>query len=118
MNDSHESTPEALAAEAARVIADLSGVERHDIALTLGSGWGSAAGAIGEVVSEIDAERVPGFRASAVVGHRGKLTTLRMADGRHALVIGARTHFYEGTGCARSCTVCAPQPRPAHTRWC
>ncbi len=89
---------DALAQEAARVIAELSGVERHDIALTLGSGWGKAAEAMGEIVSEIPAERVPGFRASAVVGHGGKLTSIRLADGRHALVIGARTHFYEGHG--------------------
>lgn len=98
MSESHEQTPQELAAEAARVIAELSGVEKHDIALTLGSGWGKAATAIGEIVSEIPAEQVPGFHAAAVVGHGGKLTSIRMPDGRHALVIGARTHFYEGRG--------------------
>ena len=98
MSESQEITPEALAAEAARVIAELSGVQKHDIALTLGSGWGKAASAIGEIVSEIPAEQVPGFHAAAVVGHGGKLTSIRMADGRHALIIGARTHFYEGRG--------------------
>ena len=98
MSDASHTTPEALAAEAARTIAESSGIERHDIALTLGSGWGKAAEAIGEIVSEIPAERVPGFRAAAVVGHGGKLTSIRLSDGRHALVIGARTHFYEGHG--------------------
>jgi len=98
MNDAQEITPQALAAEAAKVIAERSGIAKHDIALTLGSGWGKAATAIGEIVSEIAAEEVPGFHAAAVVGHGGKLTSIRMADGRHALVIGARTHFYEGRG--------------------
>lgn len=98
MTDANDLTPAALATEAAKVIADLSGVAKHDIALTLGSGWGKAAQSIGEIVSEIPAEQVPGFRAAAVVGHGGKLTSIRLADGRHALVIGARTHFYEGHG--------------------
>ena len=98
MSDAHDIDPFALAAEAAGVIAELSGVPKHDIALTLGSGWGKAAETIGEVVGEIPAERVPGFRASAVVGHGGRLTSIRLDDGRHALVIGARTHFYEGHG--------------------
>ncbi len=91
-------SPADLAAEAASTIAELSGVEQHDIALTLGSGWGRAAEQIGEVVAQIPADQVPGFRSSAVVGHSGLLTSIRLADGRHALVIGARTHFYEGHG--------------------
>ncbi len=98
MSESQEMTPELLAKAAAKVIAERSGVATHDIALTLGSGWGKAATAIGEVVSEIAAEDVPGFHKAAVVGHGGKLTSIRMNDGRHALVIGARTHFYEGHG--------------------
>ncbi len=98
MSDAPATDPTALATEAARVLAELSGVPRHDLALVLGSGWGKAAGLLGEVVSEIPAEQVPGFHASAVAGHGGKLTSIRLPDGRHALVIGARTHFYEGHG--------------------
>lgn len=90
--------PSALAAEAAHAIAELSGVPRHDIAITLGSGWRSAATVIGEAVSVIEAGRVPGFRTSPVLGHGGELTSIKLADGRHALVIGARTHLYEGLG--------------------
>jgi purine-nucleoside phosphorylase len=93
--------PADIAADAAAVIADKSGIERHDIALTLGSGWAKAADLIGETVSEIPATEVPGFSASAVVGHTGTLRSVRMADGRHALVIGARTHYYEGHGVRR-----------------
>lgn len=96
MNNSTD--PKALAAEAAAVIADLTGVAHHDIALTLGSGWGKAADVIGETVSVIDASQVPGFHTSDVPGHSGTLRSIRLADGRHALIIGARTHFYEGRG--------------------
>jgi len=39
--------PFEIAGEAADDIARLTGVPRHDIALTLGSGWGGAAELIG-----------------------------------------------------------------------
>jgi len=93
--------PFDIARDAAAVIASKSGIERHDIALTLGSGWGKAADLIGETVSSIDAADVPGFSASAVPGHSGTVRSIRLADGRHALVIGARTHYYEGHGVRR-----------------
>lgn len=87
-----------LAAEAAATLTQASGVERYDLALTLGSGWGRAADLIGETVSVVDAHVVPGFQASGVAGHTGTLRTVRLPDGRHALIIGARTHLYEGRG--------------------
>ena len=93
--------PFDVARDAAAVIAEQSGIDRHDIALTLGSGWGKAADFIGETVSEIPASDVPGFSASAVPGHSGTVRSIRLADGRHALVIGARTHYYEGHGVRR-----------------
>ncbi|OII38507.1 purine-nucleoside phosphorylase [Curtobacterium sp. MMLR14_010] len=93
--------PFDVARDAAAVIAEQSGIDRHDIALTLGSGWGKAADLIGETVSEIPASDVPGFSASAVPGHSGTVRSIRLADGRHALVIGARTHYYEGHGVRR-----------------
>jgi purine-nucleoside phosphorylase len=93
--------PFDVARDAAAVIAEQSGIDRHDVALTLGSGWGKAADLIGETVSEIPASDVPGFSASAVPGHSGTVRSIRLADGRHALVIGARTHYYEGHGVRR-----------------
>ncbi|MGO3147788.1 MAG: purine-nucleoside phosphorylase [Leucobacter sp.] len=90
--------PKALASEAAAVIAKLTGVAQHDIALTLGSGWGKAADVIGETVAVIEADKVPGFHSSGVPGHSGTLRSIRLANGKHALIIGARTHFYEGHG--------------------
>ena len=94
----NDTDPSALAREAAVAVARLTGVERHDIGLTLGSGWGKAADVIGETVAVVDAAEVPGFHASGVPGHSGTLRSIRLANGKHVLVIGARTHFYEGRG--------------------
>lgn len=98
MTHEQEISPTELAAQAADRIVELSGIERHDIALTLGSGWGRAAEMIGEVVAQIPADQVPGFRASGVEGHSGTLTSIKLPNGTHALIIGARTHLYEGHG--------------------
>ena len=74
------------------------GVGSFDLALTLGSGWAKAAELIGETVSEIDAREIPGFSASGVPGHTGTIKAIALPNGKHALVIGARTHFYEDKG--------------------
>lgn len=95
---SNELTPGELAAQAAAALAEKTGVERHDIALTLGSGWGEAAELLGETVASIPAAEIPGFSVSGVRGHSGTLRSIRMASGHHALIIGARTHYYEGKG--------------------
>ncbi|WP_175956855.1 purine-nucleoside phosphorylase [Schaalia sp. Marseille-Q2122] len=91
--------PFELAREAADVIATRSGIDTHDLALVLGSGWGGAAELLGETVSEIPASEVPGFHAPAVAGHVPVMRSIRI-DGtdRHALVLGSRTHYYEGKG--------------------
>lgn len=94
---SHEN-PADQARDAARVLTERAGIAGYDVALTLGSGWGRAADLIGDVVSSVPAAEVPGFHASGVAGHGGDLRTVRMPDGRHALIIGARTHLYEGRG--------------------
>ncbi|RUR01358.1 purine-nucleoside phosphorylase [Labedella endophytica] len=93
--------PFTVAAQAAERIAEISGVARHDIALTLGSGWGRAAELIGETVATIPATDVPGFSKPALEGHVGTLTSVLLPSGKHALVIGARTHYYEGHGVRR-----------------
>ncbi|WP_043497387.1 purine-nucleoside phosphorylase [Georgenia sp. SUBG003] len=100
--DDPATDPFVVAREAAAALARRTGVERHDVALVLGSGWGGAADLLGEKVAEIPATELPGFSASVVVGHGGTLSSVRI-DGtdRHALVLGARTHFYEGRGVRR-----------------
>lgn len=90
--------PFEVAAQAAEQIAKISGIKSHDIGLTLGSGWAKAADLIGETVSEISASEIVGFSKPAVHGHVGTLRSVRLPNGKHALVIGARTHFYENHG--------------------
>jgi purine-nucleoside phosphorylase len=90
--------PFDLAAEAAAFIADRTGVAAHDVALVLGSGWGGAAGLIGETTHSLPADVVPGFSAPAVEGHPGTISSILTPDGKRALVLGARTHYYEGKG--------------------
>ena len=99
--DDPAASPFEIAATAASDIARLTGVDHHDIALTLGSGWGKAADLLGETVATIPATEVTGFTKSAVEGHAGTLRSIRTSGGRHVLVIGARTHFYERHGVRR-----------------
>jgi purine-nucleoside phosphorylase len=96
-----EVDPFEVAREAAAQIAEKTGVARHDIGLTLGSGWGKAAELMGETTATIDAAEITGFSASAVVGHSGTLRSILLPSGKRALVIGARTHYYEGHGVRR-----------------
>ena len=97
--------PFDVAKEAAQFIADYSGVSHHDIGVTLGSGWGGAAELLGTVVAEIPTAEIPGFVAPAVAGHLGVTRSIRIerADGstRNVLVLGSRTHYYEGKGVRR-----------------
>ncbi len=99
--DSSQVFPKKVAAEAASQIRERTGVNCHRIALTLGSGWAKAADLLGDTVAEIPADEIVGFSRPAVEGHVGTLRSIRLADDTHALVIGARTHFYEGHGVRR-----------------
>jgi len=103
--DDPEVNPFDVAKQAADYIAEKSGVPNHDIGVTLGSGWGGAAELLGTVVAEIPTEEIPGFSAPAVAGHLGVTRSIRVerADGttRNVLVLGSRTHFYEGKGVRR-----------------
>lgn len=82
---------------AATIKAD-SGVDKYDIALVLGSGWGGAADLVGETVASLPAAQVPGFFAPAVAGHNPQMRTIRTQSGKTVLVLGSRTHLYEGKG--------------------
>ena len=99
--DQPGSNPFEIAREAAEQLAQKTGVESHRIALTLGSGWAKAADLIGETVAEIPATEIVGFSKPAVEGHVGTLRSVKLPDGSHALVIGARTHYYENHGVRR-----------------
>lgn len=91
--------PFAVARAAAAVIAERTGAAQHDVALVLGSGWGTAGDLIGETLTTIPNTDVPGFGKAAVEGHSGIMRSVAIGDtGRRALVYGTRTHFYEGKG--------------------
>jgi purine-nucleoside phosphorylase len=99
--DDRSVSPFDVARRAAEQLAAATGIGRHDIALTLGSGWGKAADLLGETVAEVPADQIEGFSSSGVPGHSGTLRSIRLPAGGHALVIGARTHFYEDKGVRR-----------------
>ena len=99
--DDPAADPFAIAAQAAAQLAEATGVEKHDMALTLGSGWAKAADLIGETTATIPATEIVGFSKPALVGHVGTLRSVLLPNGKRALVIGARTHFYEGHGVRR-----------------
>ncbi|MBH0054836.1 MULTISPECIES: purine-nucleoside phosphorylase [unclassified Salinibacterium] len=99
--DDPTADPFAVAKDAAAAIAAATGVEKHDIALTLGSGWGKAADLIGETTATIPASDIPGFSKPALEGHVGTLRSILLPSGKRALVIGARTHYYENHGVRR-----------------
>ncbi|MBE1498746.1 purine-nucleoside phosphorylase [Amycolatopsis lexingtonensis] len=83
--------------EAASAIAKRTGVDAHDIAVVLGSGWRPAADVIGECETEIPFAELPGFTTPGAVGHGGTIRSLKIG-GKNVLVMLGRTHFYEGKG--------------------
>lgn len=91
--------PFDVAQRAAETIRSRTGVPDHDIALVLGSGWAGAAAQLGDVVADLPAAEVEGFAAPAVAGHGGRIVSIAVSGtDAHALVLGSRTHFYEGRG--------------------
>ena len=98
MTSTETTLPDAQAA--ARAIADRTGVERHDVAVVLGSGWRPAADLIGTPSAEVPMADLPGFVAPTAIGHGGTIRSVE-AGGKRALVMLGRTHYYEGHGVAR-----------------
>lgn len=99
--DDPATDPFEVARQAAEQLAEKTGVAQHDIALTLGSGWGKAADLVGETTATIPATEIIGFGKPALEGHVGTLRSVLLPNGKRALVIGARTHYYEGHGVRR-----------------
>lgn len=99
MSDSTQD-PYALAEAAAAELRRLTGLDTHDVALVMGSGWVPAADMLGETLHEMPVTDLPGFHAAAVEGHSGALRSVRLGEDRHALVFLGRTHLYEGRGVA------------------
>jgi purine-nucleoside phosphorylase len=90
-------SPTVAARRAADRLRDLTGVDAHDVALVLGSGWLPAVDALGETVAEVSTADLPGFAPPAVLGHAGRIRSVRAGD-RALLVFLGRTHLYEDRG--------------------
>jgi purine-nucleoside phosphorylase len=90
-------TPFELAADAAAVLRERTGLATHDVALVLGSGWQPAVDALGETTAELSTTDLPGFAPPAVAGHAGKVRSVRSGE-QNLLVFLGRTHLYEGHG--------------------
>lgn len=89
----------SLASEAAAHVTAVSGVDRCDTWIVLGSGWSAAAEALGAPACEIQLADIPGFSKPSVAGHHGTLRVLTIAHRVVVLQLG-RTHLYEDRGTA------------------
>jgi purine-nucleoside phosphorylase len=87
----------ASPAAAAAAITRATGVDAHDVAVVLGSGWRPAADVVGQPEYELEMAGLPGFRPPEVAGHGGTVRSVAVG-GRRALVLLGRTHLYEGHG--------------------
>ena len=96
---SHQNTtdPYTEAEAAAAHLRSLAG--EHDVAVVLGSGWSEAADALGAADHEFPVSDLPGFSAPSVIGHAGRLRSVRVGSNRVLVFLG-RTHLYEGRGVA------------------
>ncbi len=81
-------------ASAAR-LAELSGAERHDIAIVLGSGWLPAADLLGAAQATFDVRELGGFPEPHVIGHTSEVRSIE-CGGRRVLAFLGRVHAYEG----------------------
>lgn len=88
-------SPDALAAEAARAVRDRTGVDEHNVAVVLGSGWAPAVAQLGDPVAVVPMAELPGFSAPTAEGHGGQVLSLHVGDHRVLVFVG-RIHAYEG----------------------
>ena len=88
-------TPNAEAGQSAIEIRQRTGVDEHDVAIVLGSGWAPAVDELGDPVAVVPMAEVTGFTPPAAAGHAGQIVSLRIGD-HHVLVLVGRIHAYEG----------------------
>ncbi|WP_424189512.1 purine-nucleoside phosphorylase [Actinokineospora sp. G85] len=96
-----DADPQSFADQAAAALAERTGVDGHDLAVVLGSGWRPAADGLGVADTEVPMAELPGFLLPEAVGHGGTIRSLTVGD-KKVLVLLGRTHGYEGHGVARS----------------
>ncbi|MBV9312852.1 MAG: purine-nucleoside phosphorylase [Pseudonocardia sp.] len=97
--ESAERNPAESAERAAHAIARRTGVERHDVAVVLGSGWRPASDSLRSDAVELPIAELPGFVVPTASGHAGTVRSVRVGS-RRVLVLLGRTHLYEGHGVA------------------
>jgi purine-nucleoside phosphorylase len=85
--------------DAAAEIRRRTGVERHEVAVVLGSGWAETAETVGESQAEVALAELPGFATPTAVGHGSALRSLDVG-GTPTLAFLGRVHLYEGLGVA------------------
>lgn len=85
------------AALAANHLSQLIGLDHHEVAVVMGSGWLPAADTLGTFRTELSAADLPGFAPPAVAGHSGSVRSVDVG-GVQTLVFLGRTHLYEGHG--------------------
>jgi len=88
-------TPDDDAAKSAADIRARTGVDEHDVAIVLGSGWAPAVDELGDPVAVVPMAELSGFIPPTAQGHGGQLLSLRLGD-RRVLVFVGRIHAYEG----------------------
>jgi purine-nucleoside phosphorylase len=87
--------PDAVAADAANAIRDRTGVDEHDVAVILGSGWAPGVVELGDPVAVVPMAELPGFTPPTASGHGGQVLSLRVGNHRVLVFVG-RIHAYEG----------------------
>jgi purine-nucleoside phosphorylase len=87
--------PEVAAQQAAAAIRERTGVEEHDVAVILGSGWAPAAAELGAPTAVVPVAELPGFTPPTAEGHGGDVISVRTGDHRVLVFVG-RIHAYEG----------------------
>ncbi|MGB3483195.1 MAG: purine-nucleoside phosphorylase [Mycobacterium sp.] len=89
------SDPLHRASAAASAIAAHTGIDRHDVAVVLGSGWAPAVAELGTPAAVLPMAELPGFSTPTAAGHGGQVLSIPL--GRHrVLVFVGRIHAYEG----------------------
>jgi purine-nucleoside phosphorylase len=88
-------SPAEVAQQAAAAIRDRTGVDEHDVAVVLGSGWAPAVDAFGAPTATVPMAELPGFTPPTAAGHGGLVLSIRIGDHRVLVLVG-RIHAYEG----------------------
>ncbi len=84
-----------LAERAAAAIAERTGINTHDVAVVIGSGWAPAADAFGRPNASLQMADLPGFAPPSALGHPGTVASITV-DGTRILLLLGRIHAYEG----------------------